>query len=256
MSLPRIIPVLLLDYDGLVKTVKFKKPNYLGDPINAVKIFNDKLADEIVVLDITATEEGRKPNFDLIQEIGSEAFMPFAYGGAIDNVEDAIRILKFGAEKIILNKIVFTNPQLVTDLASKIGSSSVVVCIDIKKNLFGKYEVYSDRGRKNTKLDPIEHAKAMIELGAGEIFVNNISNDGVMQGYDWKYLTKLITAVEVPVVVCGGAKSKDDMLNLFKISDVSGCAAGSMFVYNGIHKAFLISYPNVEGIIKTIKNEL
>ena len=253
MALPRIIPVLLLNYDGLVKTVKFKKPNYLGDPINAVKIFNDKLADEIVVLDITATEEGRKPNFDLIHDIGSEAFMPFTYGGAVDNVEDAIRILKFGAEKIILNKAIFSNPQLVTDLASKIGSSSVVVCIDIKKNPFGKYRVYSDRGKKNTKLDPIEHAKAMIKLGAGEIFINNISDDGLMQGYDSKYLTKLISALEVPVVVCGGAKSKDDIVDLFNLSDVSGCAAGSMFVYNGPHKAFLISYPNVEEIIKTIK---
>lgn len=253
MVLPRIIPVLLLNYDGLVKTVKFKKPNYLGDPINAVKIFNDKLADEIVVLDITATEEGRKPNFDLIHDIASEAFMPFAYGGAIDNVEDAIRILKFGVEKIILNKAIFSNPQLVTDLASKVGSSSVVVCIDIKKNPFGKYRVYSDRGKKNTKLDPIEHAKAMIKLGAGEIFINNISDDGLLQGYDSKYLTKLISALKVPVVVCGGAKSKDDIVDLFNISDVSGCAAGSMFVYNGPHKAFLISYPNVEEIIKTIK---
>lgn len=253
MALPRIIPVLLLDYDGLVKTIKFKKPNYLGDPINAVKIFNDKFADEIVILDITATEERRKPNFNLIQDIGSEAFMPFAYGGAVDNVEDAIRILKSGAEKIILNKIVFSKPKLVTNLASRIGSSSVVVSIDIKKNLFGKYRVFSDRGKINTKLDPIEHAKAMVELGAGEIFINNISNDGLMQGYDTKYLTKLIKALEVPVVVCGGAKSKDDIVDLFNKSDVSGCAAGSMFVYNGPHKAFLISYPDVQEIIKTIK---
>lgn len=252
MALPRIIPVLLLDVDGLIKTTKYKHPIYLGDPINAVKIFNDKLADEVIILDVTATQQRRKPNYELLEDIGTEAFMPFAYGGGINEIEDAVKILKAGAEKIIINSVVFDRPDFVKTLSEKIGSSSTVVSIDIKKNLFGKYKVFTKRGKSNTNLNPFDHARRMIDYGAGEIFVNNIDLDGMMSGYEVDFIRTFAEALDVPVVCCGGAKDISDVINLFKHTQVSGCAAGSMFVYNGPLKGFLISYPNVDDLIEKL----
>jgi cyclase len=253
MALPRIIPVLLLNEDGLVKTIKFKNPNYLGDPINAVKIFNDKLADEIIILDITASMLGGKPNFGLIEDIGAEAFMPFAYGGGISSIEEGLRILKAGAEKLILNSIVLQKEEVIRELSKLIGSSSTVVSIDIKKNLFGRYKVFSQRGSKNMNLDPIEHAKRMIEFGVGEIFLNFIDLDGMMCGYDMGYSKLFAQSLDVPVVVCGGSRSYDDFTDMFRNTQVSGCAAGSVFIYNGPLRGYLINYPNVEELSDKLK---
>ncbi len=253
MVLPRIIPVLLLSNRGLVKTVKFKKLKYLGDPINAVKIFNSKLADEIVLLDITATEQGKEPDYDLIEVIGKEAFMPFSYGGGINKVCQALKILKLGAEKVILNSVLFEDEKIVTEISNSVGKQSVVASIDIKKNFFGKYVVVKNRGEKNTKIDPIEFAKKMENLGAGEIFINNVDLDSEMKGYDLEYMKNIIDAVNVPVVISGGAKNKEDIIRAFNETKVSGCAAGSMFVYNGELRGFLISYLNVDDIVSKIK---
>lgn len=252
MVLPRIIPVLLLHNKGLVKTVRFKKPKYLGDPINAVKIFNDKLADEIILLDITATERKKEPEYSLIETVGKEAFMPFSYGGGIRQVDQALRILKLGAEKIILNSVLFDNEKLVSEISDAVGKQSVVASIDIKKNLLGKYRVFKNRGKKNTKLNPISFAKKMEELGAGEIFINNIDRDSLMNGYDLNYMKEIVDAVNIPVVICGGAENENDIIEAFNETEVSGCAAGSMFVYNGKLRGFLISYLKVESILKKI----
>jgi cyclase len=256
MALPRIIPVLLLSNNGLVKTIKFKNPKYLGDPINAVKIFNSKLADEIVILDITASEQNIEPNYSLIEKVGKEAFMPFSYGGGIKQVSQALKILKLGAEKVILNNVLFENESIITDISNSVGKQSVVASIDIKKNFFGKYVVVKHRGKKNTKLDPIIFAKRMEELGSGEIFINNVDLDSEMKGYDLEYMKTIIDSVDVPVVICGGAKDKEDIIRAFNETKVSGCAAGSMFVYNGDLRGFLISYLNVDEILNKIKRNI
>lgn len=253
MALPRIIPVLLLSNKGLVKTIKFKKPKYLGDPINAVKIFNSKFADEITLLDITATEQNKEPDYDLIEVIGKEAFMPFSYGGGISEASQALKILKLGAEKIILNSVLFKNEGIVTEISNLVGKQSVVASIDIKKNFFGKYKVVKSRGKKDTKLDPVEFAIRMETLGAGEIFVNNVDRDSTMNGYDIEIMKSIIDAVNVPVVICGGAKDKEDIVNAFNETKTSGCAAGSMFVYNGELRGFLISYLNIDSIANKLK---
>lgn len=240
--LPRVIPCLLLKGGGLVKTAKFKDPTYLGDPRNIVKIFNEKEIDELILLDINATPENKAIQFQTIYEIVSEAFMPVAYGGGIRNLEDARRTLAMGVEKIVLNTYAVENPVFITQAAASFGSSSVVVSIDVKKNFFGKYEVYTNGGRKNTRLDPVQHAVQMVQKGAGEIMINAIDRDGVMQGYDLPLVKAIASQVSVPVIASGGAGRVEHFAEAIQ-NGASALAAGSMFVFQGKHRAVLISYP-------------
>lgn len=244
MQRTRIIPVLLLKGQGLYKTQKFKEPKYLGDPINAVKIFNDKEVDELCFLDITATNEKREPNYKIIAEIASECFMPLSYGGGITNIEQANKLFNIGVEKVIISSAVHENPNIISELASQYGAQSIVVCLDVKKNIFGKYEVCSHSGKKNTGKNPIQFAKQMQDLGAGEIILNSIERDGTMIGYDTDFIFKVASQLEIPVIACGGAGSVDDLVKAVHDGHASAVAAGSMFVFHGKHRAVLISYPS------------
>lgn len=239
----RVIPCLLLKGQGLVKTVKFKDPKYLGDPINIVRIFNDKEVDEIVLLDITATPENRPPQFDRLKDIVSEVFIPLAYGGGIRSMEDVRILFSIGIEKIVLNTSSFENPAIIRAAADHAGSQAVVVSIDVKRNLFGKYEVYTRCGLKKTGVDPVEHAVAVEKLGAGEIIVNSIDRDGTMQGYDLDLVQKVADAVTIPVVACGGAGNLQHLADAIKTGHASAAAAGSLFVFQGPLRGVLISYP-------------
>ncbi len=239
----RIIPVLLIKDGGLVKSVQFKKYKYVGDPINAVKIFNEKEVDEIVILDISASKEKREPNMEMISDIASEAFMPLAYGGGITTIEQVKNILYQGVEKVVFNTSALFNEKLITECATTFGSSSTVVSIDVKKNIFGKYKVYANSGNKNTGLDVIGFAQKMQNIGAGELFLNSIDRDGAYKGYDLELIKMVSEKVDIPVIACGGASNEDDLVKAIKQGGASASAAGSLFVFQGTHKAVLINYP-------------
>lgn len=241
---PRLIPVLLMQNDGLLyKTQKFKNPKYVGDPRIAMKIFNDKGADEIVLLDITATKEGRKPNFTLIEEIASEAFMPLAYGGGIKTLEEAKTIFSLGIEKIVLNASAIETPKLITEISDYSGVQSVLVSIDARKDFLGRWRTYTHGGKKNTGFDPAVFAKRCEELGAGEIMINAIDHDGMFNGYDEPLCRMVSDAVSIPVIACGGANNIQDCANIVKNTAISAAAAGSLFVFQGPHRAVLIKFP-------------
>lgn len=240
----RVIPALLLKNRGLVKTVKFNNPKYLGDPINIVKIFNDKEVDELVFLDITATNEKKGPPFELLADITSECFMPLGYGGGIRTMDDVKRLLSLGIEKIILNSYAVENPDFVSEVAAFAGNQAVVISIDVKRNWRGKYEVFTHSGTKRTGLDPLNFALQMQKRGAGEVFLNSIDRDGTMQGYDLDLTKSIADALEIPLVACGGAKTVQDLGNVIMQGHASAAAAGSMFVFQGPLKAVLISYPS------------
>jgi cyclase len=246
MIRPRVIPALLLKGQGLIKTVKFKDPKYLGDPINIVRIFNDKEVDEIVLLDIMATPENRGPRFDMLKNIASEAFIPLAYGGGIRSMDDVRTLLSIGIEKLIMNTSSVASPSLVRQVADHAGSQAAVVSIDVKKNLLGKYEVFTHSGQTKTGLDPVEHAVDMEKMGAGEILINSIDRDGMMQGYDIEITRKVADAVSVPVVACGGAGNLGHVAEVIKDGHASAAAAGSMFVFQGPLRGVLISYPSLK----------
>ena len=239
----RVIPALLLHKGGLVKSVKFKDYKYVGDPINAVKIFNEKEVDEIAVIDIDATRDRRPPNFDQVIEIASEAFMPLSYGGGITTIEQIKKILFGGVEKVIINKAAHTNPSLITEAARLFGNQSVVISIDAKKSLLGGYKVYTDNGTKKTGYSPEVFAKQMEEAGAGEILLNCIDADGTYKGYDLALLKLVADAVSIPVIVQGGAGSVEDFIEA-KRNGASAAVASSMFVFQRPHQAVLISYPS------------
>lgn len=243
MLIPRVIPCLLLRNSGLVKTLKFKDPTYLGDPINIVKIFNDKEVDELVFLDITATVEGKSPPFELLSKVASEAFMPLGYGGGIRSLADIKTILGLGIEKVIINSYAVENPTFIREAAAFAGSQSVVVSLDVRKTLWGKYEIYTHGGRNSTGLDPVAFAVQMEAAGAGELLLNAIDQDGVMQGYDLALIRHVTDAVSIPVVACGGARTTADLAAAIQQGGASAAAAGSMFVFHGPHRAVLISYP-------------
>ena len=238
----RVIPALLIKDGGLVKSIRFKKHTYVGDPINAVKIFNEKEVDEIVILDISATADKRPPDIRRIKEIASEAFMPLGYGGGITRLEEIRELISIGVEKVVLNTSAFIDPQLVSNGAKYIGSQSIVVSIDVKKNIWGKYKVYVQNGSKNTNLDPVDYAKRMETAGAGELLLNSIECDGTFGGYDTQLIEQVSTAVNIPVVAVGGAGSVDDFAVAVR-HGASGVAAGSLFVFQRPHRAVLISYP-------------
>jgi cyclase len=240
--LPRVIPCLLLRNTSLVKTIRFKNPIYVGDPRNAVKIFNEREVDELVLLDIQATPQNTAIQYDLIREIVTEAFMPIGYGGHVTNVDDARKLVTLGIEKIILCTAAAQNPLLVSQLARVIGSSSTVVCIDYKKNPRGKHEVFVHGGRKGTGKDPVEFGREMEKCGAGDLIINPIDRDGTLQGYDLPLVQAIAQSVGIPVIACGGAGKLDDFRLAVK-AGASAAAAGSIFVSQGKHRAVLINYP-------------
>ena len=252
MLLPRVIPCLLLDDGGLVKTVRFKSAKYVGDPINAIKIFNDKRVDELIVLDISASRERREPNYSLIEEIASECFMPLCYGGAVSTLAQAKRIVNLGVEKIAVNHAALARPELVSELAAQLGSQSVVACIDVKKSWAGRYRVYDSARHKLTDLDPFEHAQQLVRLGAGEVFINSVDRDGTQQGYDHELVQRFTSKLTIPVIACGGAWTTEHIRTVVKDSGASAAAAGSMFVFQGPHRAVLISYPPYPELVRLL----
>ncbi len=238
----RVIPSLLIHKGGLVKSVQFKDYKYVGDPINAVKIFNEKEVDEIAVIDIDASRENKAPNIEKIAEIASEAFMPMAYGGGITTIEQIKEILYNGIEKVIINKAAHTTPHLITEAANLFGNQSIVVSIDVKKVFLKGYRVFIENGKKNTGLHPVEFAITAEKLGAGEILLNSIDKDGTFTGYDVALIQQVSQAVNIPVIAIGGASSVEDFAKA-KQAGASAVSAGSMFVFQRPHKAVLISYP-------------
>lgn len=247
----RVIPVLLLHKGGLIKSVRFKDYKYVGDPINAVKIFNEKEVDEIAVIDIDASRENRVPDIKKITEISSEAFMPVAYGGGITSIEQIKEIHYNGIEKVILNKAAFQNPSLITAAAKLFGTQSIVVSIDVKTRFIKGTRVYTENGRFNTGLTPVDFAKQMENAGAGEILLNNIDRDGTYSGYDVLLIREVSNSVQIPVIGIGGASDIDDLRTAIE-NGASAVAAGSMFVFQRPHNAVLISYPTQQ----ELKNKL
>jgi cyclase len=231
---------------GLYKTQKFKVPKYIGDPINSVRIFNEKEVDELIFLDIDATRNSVGPNFELLDRIAGEAFMPMAYGGGLSNVEQVRKVFSLGYEKIVLNSVLYKDLQLANAVSLEFGSQSIVGCIDVKRNIFGKYELYSTNGRKKQKVEIKAHLSNLIESGIGEIFINSLDRDGTMSGYDINLLKLVSQHVSVPVIACGGASSIDDFMLAVVQGGVSAVAAGSMFVFMGKHRAVLINYPDFD----------
>ena len=244
MLRPRIIPCLLVKDKGLVKTVNFKDPKYVGDPINAVRIFNEKEVDELVILDIDATAENREPDYKMIAHWAAECRMPLCYGGGVRTTEQAQRIFALGVEKVAISAAAISDPSLITKIAEQVGSQSVVIVLDIKKKLLGGYEVYTHNGKKPTGKNPVEFARECEVLGAGEIVINSIDNDGVMNGYDVSLVEKVRKAITLPLTVLGGAGSLQHIGQLINKFGIIGAAAGSLFVFKGIYKAVLINYPN------------
>ena len=248
MFRPRIIPVLLLKNKALYKSTNFKKHHYIGDPINAVKLFNDLKADELVFLDIMASREKRTIEIEIVKKIGEEANMPFAVGGGINSIKHIHKIINAGAEKVIINNAAALNPEFIQKAVENFGSSTIVVCIDVKKKLFNGFKTWVLNGRNPTKYNPVEFAKLMEKNGAGEIIIQSIQRDGTMMGYDYELINSISKAVDVPVVALGGCSSVNDMRKAHLESYASALAAGSLFVYQGTNKGVLINYPEKEDI--------
>jgi cyclase len=251
MLRPRIIPSLLLHDKGLVKTVNFKSPKYVGDPINAVRIFNEKEVDELAFFDIDATVLNKEPDYTLIEKLANQSRMPLCYGGGVKTICQAQKIFGLGIEKIALSSAVIKAPQLVTQIAERVGSQSIVVVLDIKKKLLGGYEVYTHNGKISTGINPIKFAKELEQLGAGEIIINSIDQDGVMKGYDLALIEKIAEVISIPMTVLGGAGTINDIEKVVERHGVIGVAAGSLFVFKGPYKAVLINYPT-----QTEKNKI
>ncbi|MCG2462599.1 AglZ/HisF2 family acetamidino modification protein [Flavobacteriaceae bacterium F89] len=245
----RVIPVLLIQNGGLVKSIKFKNHNYIGDPINAVKIFNEKEVDEIAIMDISATKEKRGPNLTQIKDIAGEAFMPLSYGGGITNLEEVKDLLYNGAEKVILNSCALDRMALISEISKQFGSQSVVVSIDVKKDWLGGYKVYRNNGSKKTSLSPVNFARQVEAAGAGEIVLTAIDRDGTYKGYDIELINQVANAVGIPVIACGGAGEIADFRKAVKEGHASAVAAGSMFVYASEQRGVMINYPKQDRLI-------
>ena len=240
----RVIPVLLVNNRKLVKTIKFGAETYVGDPINAIKIFNDKEVDELILLDISATKNKQEPNFELIEQAAGECFMPMGYGGGITSIDQIKRILYSGVEKVVINSSILTNPTLISTASESFGSQAIVASIDIKKSLFGGYLAYTNSGTNKVKMGLVEYAKHVEKLGAGEIMLNSIDKDGTYNGYDIEITKKIAENVSIPVIASGGARNIDDFSDAVINGHASAVAAGSMFVFTGKHRAVLITYPS------------
>jgi cyclase len=242
MFTPRVIPCLLVRGNALVKTKKFKDPIYIGDPVNAMRIFSDKEADEIIVLDIDASREGREPNYELIAEMAGEAFMPMAYGGGIRDIGQIRRLIRSGIEKVVINTAATESTEVIRAAVEVFGSQAVVGAVDVKKTMFGAYRVVTKSATIDTRLDLDEHIQNLITAGVGEIFINSVDRDGVMAGYDVPLIRGITQKVNVPVIACGGAGTAEHMAQAVRESGASALAAGSMFVFYGKHRAVLINY--------------
>ena len=241
--IPRVIPTLLLDTDVLVKTVRYADPVYIGDPVNAISIFNRFEVDEIVLLDISATPDGRKPSFQLIEQLAAECWVPLTYGGGIRDIEDVRRILGSGVEKVVLNTVVADDPAFVTRVADIFGSQAVVVSVDVRRVGLGGQEAFVAHGTRSLGVDPVAHARRAEALGAGEILLNSIDRDGVMQGYDTDLIRAVAAEVGVPVVACGGAGERAHLIDAIR-AGASAVAAGSIFVYRGPTRSVLVNFPD------------
>lgn len=257
MLRPRISPCLLIHEGGLVKTTKFKSPVYVGDPINAVRIFNEKETDELLVLDIDATVNGVEPDYKLIANLAAECRMPLCYGGGVTTVAQAKKIINLGVEKVALSAAAVKNTELVSEIANEIGRQSVVVIIDVRKKIFGSgYDVFTHNGKIATKISAIDFAKMVENAGAGEIIFNSIDRDGTMKGYDLPLAKQLRGAVNVPISILGGAGSLDDVAALIREIGVVGASAGSLFVFKGQYRAVLINYPRPDDKELLIQNAM
>ncbi|MCD6681073.1 MAG: AglZ/HisF2 family acetamidino modification protein [Burkholderiaceae bacterium] len=243
MYRPRVIPCLLLRGNGLVKTRRFRDPVYVGDPVNAVRIFSEKEADEIVVLDIDASREGREPNYELVAEIAGEAFMPVAYGGGVRTLEQMRRLIRSGVEKVVVNSAAVESTSVLSEGAAVFGSQAIVAGIDVKRTLLGGYRVVAKSGTVEAKVVLDEHLARLVAAGAGEIFLNSVDRDGMMGGYDLDLIRKVALRVTVPVVACGGAGKLEHLSEAIRDGGASAVAAGSLFVFHGKHRAVLINYP-------------
>lgn len=253
MVLTRVIPCLQLIDDSLVKTVKFDKPGYIGDPINTVRIFNELEVDELCFLDIRATQENRTPNFNILRQIADECFMPLAYGGGIRDAETAQRILSTGFEKIVLNSVTFGNPNIITDIANHSGVQSVVVSIDVKRNFWGKYVVYSHDGKKKQEVDLMTWVKQVEEYGAGELLLTSMDRDGTWSGYDIDLIAKISNAVSIPVIANGGAGSIAHIGKAVHEGSASAVALGSMVVYQQKGMGVLVNFPDKVKLLEVLK---
>lgn len=247
MLRPRIIPCLLIQNNGLVKTIKFGEPKYVGDPINAVRIFNEKVVDELIVLDIDATRKSYEPNYKLIANLANECRMPLSYGGGVTTPDQIDRIISLGVEKVAVSAAAVSNPSLISEAASHVGSQSIIAVIDVKKTgLLRRYEVVTHNGSRRTGLDPVEFAVQLQDMGAGEIVINSVDLDGTMLGYDMDLISKIRKRMQIPMTVLGGAGKLNDISSLFKSQGLIGAAAGSLFVFKGKYRAVLINYPNLQ----------
>lgn len=245
MLYPRIIPCLLVHKKGLVKTVKFKDSKYVGDPLNAVRIFNEKEVDELMVLDIDATTIGSEPDYKMIQNLAAECRMPLCYGGGIKTVEQAQHIFSLGVEKIVISSIAVEKPEIISQIAKRVGNQSVIVVLDVKKKfLSNKYEICTHNATIGTGIDPVGFAKKCESLGAGEIVINSIDQDGTMKGYDQTIIDKIREAIHIPITVLGGAGTLEHIGEMISKHGIIGAAAGSLFVFKGKYRAVLINYPN------------
>lgn len=250
MALKRIIPCLLYDGSGLVKTVKFKNPSYVGDATNAIKIFNDKEVDELMLIDINASKQKRKPNFDKIADMASEAFMPFSYGGGVKTVDDFAKLYTLGVEKVIINSLIQESPDTIKKVIDHYGAQAVVACIDFKKSLFGSKAPYSYIGNK-IKLSLVDYANYLAnDLGVGEIMLYSVDNDGTWEGFDYDITKQVANAVNIPVIACGGCGKLEDLDKVLYESNAQAAAIGSMAVYSKKGMGVLINFPNRELIIK------
>jgi cyclase len=246
MLRPRIIPSLLIHKNGLVKTIKFKNHKYIGDPLNTVRIFNEKEVDELAIFDIDASVTGAEPNYKLLKKLANQSRMPLCYGGGVKTVDQALKIFELGIEKIALSSAIIENPNLIKEIAQRVGCQSIIAVLDIKKKIFGNYELAIYNGSKLTGLNPIDFAKKVESLGVGEIILNSIDNDGVMKGYDIKLLDQVARNLKIPLTILGGAGSISDFKEVIDKHGIIGVAAGSLFVFKGPYKAVLINYPSNE----------
>jgi len=252
MLVPRVIPCLLFKDSALVKTIKFKNGNYIGDPINTIRIFNNLEVDELIFLDITATKKNKKPPFDVISQVTSECFMPLTYGGGVRSIEDMKKIFSLGVEKIVIGSYAVENPSFIKEISKLFGSQSIIVSIDVKKDYSGKSKIYINNGTKPTERTPVEFAIQVEQMGAGEIFLNSIDKDGMMEGYDTGLIKTVSGAISIPLIACGGAGRIEDLGMAVK-AGASAVAAGSLFVYQGRNRSVLINFPSrdeTEAVLK------
>jgi cyclase len=248
----RVFPCLLLSGEGLVKTAQFKNPTYIGDPINAVRIFNAKQVDELLLLDINASQENKKRNISLIEKISDECAMPLTVGGGISSVEDIKELLNAGVEKVSINTAALKDIDFIKEASSMFGNQAIVGAMDVKRTWSGSYKVFGKRGKKKTSWDPVKYAKALEYAGAGEILINSIDQDGMMMGYDLALIKQITSSVNVPVIACGGCSSLEDIGAVIKEADASAACAGSFFLFHGNRKAVLISFPTQEELEKVL----